>query len=87
MGKKSPKMDTEEIKKEIIRKLQTVTDKELIAEDNELLNPEVLIENNSIEDLPPEIQNKINRALDDFNAGRYITHEQMNQKVNQWLTK
>jgi predicted transcriptional regulator len=40
-----------------------------------------------MEALPIDLQGKIQNALEDYKAGRYITQEQMKQKVGQWLTK
>jgi hypothetical protein len=73
-------------KEDILQKLQSTTDEQLIEEVYELLYPNEAIENIAISNLPKELQNKINRAIDDYKNGRYITHEQMKQKVNQWLT-
>jgi ABC-type amino acid transport substrate-binding protein len=59
----------------------------LTVEVYELLNPNAVIEDIQLNKLPQELQNKINRALDDFKNGRYITHGQMKQKVEQWLIR
>lgn len=79
-------MSIKDKKEVILQKLQSTTDEELIEQVYELLNPNEAIEGIQINKLPEELQNKINRALDDFKNGRYITHEQMKQKVEQWLT-
>lgn len=79
-------MDTKEKKIDIIQRLQTTNDEQLIEEVYELLHPNEAIENISIATLPAEVQLKINRALEDYKSGRYITHDQMKQKVEQWLT-
>jgi hypothetical protein len=79
-------MNTIEKKEEILQKLQSTTDAQLIEEVYELLYPNESFENIQISNLPVELQNKINRALDDYRNGRYISHEQMKQKVAQWLT-
>jgi len=79
-------MNTEDKKEEILQKLRSTTDEQLIEEVYELLNTDAVIEDIQINKLPQELQNKINRALDDFKNGRYITHDQMKQKVEQWFT-
>lgn len=79
-------MDTKDKKKDIIQTLQTSNDEELIQEVYELLYPNAAIEEFSIESLPQELQTKVKRAIDDYKNGRYITHTQMKQKVEQWLT-
>lgn len=79
-------MDTKHKKKDIIHILQSTNDAQLIEDVYELLYPNEAIENMSIENLPEELQIKINRALDDYKSGRYISHDQMKQKIEQWLT-
>lgn len=80
-------MNTKDKKEEILQKLRSTTDEQLIEEVYELLNPNAAIEDIQVNKLPQELQNKINRALDDFKNGRYITHDQMKQKVEQWLIR
>lgn len=79
-------MDTKHKKKDIIQTLQSTNDAQLIEDVYELLYPNEAIENMSIKNLPEELQIKINRALDDYKSGRYISHDQMKQKIEQWLT-
>ncbi len=79
-------MNTTDKKREIIHALQASNDEQLIEEVYELLHPNEAVENVSISDLPHESQNKISIALDEYKNGRYITHERMKQKVQQWLT-
>jgi hypothetical protein len=79
-------MDINNKKKMIIQKIESATGQQLIEEIYEVLFPDEEIKNIPIDNLPKELQNKISRALDDYKSGRYITHEQMKQKVNQWLT-
>lgn len=80
-------MNIKDKKEEILQKLRSTTDEQLIEEVYELLNPSAEIDNILINKLPQELQNKINRALEDFKNGRYITHDQMKQKVEQWLIR
>ncbi len=49
------------------------------------MHPNKSIENVPISSLPDEVKDKITQALDDYKNGRYITHEQMKQKMQQWL--
>lgn len=78
-------MEIKDKKEEIIQKIKSTTNEQLIEEVYELLNPDSVIEDIQVNKLPQELHNKINRALDDFKNGRYITHDQMKQKVDQWL--
>jgi ribosome-binding protein aMBF1 (putative translation factor) len=79
-------MDAKDKKRDIIQTLQSTNDEQLIEEVYELLYPNEAIENVSIESLPEELQSKIKQALDDYKSGRYITNQQMKQKLEQWLT-
>ena len=79
-------MNIRDKKEDILQELQSTTDEQLIEEVYELLYPNEAVENIAISNLPEELQNKINRALDDYKNGSYITHEQMKEKVDQWLT-
>jgi hypothetical protein len=79
-------MKTYNKREDILQKLQSTTDEQLIEEIYELLYPNEAINSIPISDLTGELQSKINRALEDYKNGRYITHEQMKQKVEQWLT-
>ena len=79
-------MNIKDKKEDILQELRSTTDEQLIDEVYELLYPNEAVENISMSNLPEELQNKISRALDDYKNGRYITHEQMKQKVDQWLT-
>jgi hypothetical protein len=79
-------MDTRDKKEDILQKLQSTTDEQLIDEVYELLYPDEEVTNIPLSALSEELQNKINRALDDHKNGRYITHEEMKEKVAQWLT-
>jgi hypothetical protein len=79
-------MDTRDKKEDILHKLQSTTDEQLIDEVYELLYPDEEVTDIPLSALSEELQNKINRALDDYKNGRYITHEEMKEKVAQWLT-
>jgi hypothetical protein len=73
-------MSIKDKKEAILQKLQSTNDEQLIEEVYDLLNSDVLVEDIQINKLPEELQDKINRAIDDYKNGRYITHEQMKQK-------
>ena len=79
-------MNSIDKKEDILQRLQSTTDEQLIEDVYELVHADEEIKSIQIENLSPELQNKITRALDDYKNGRYITHEQMKQKVEQWLT-
>jgi hypothetical protein len=80
-------MEVGDKKKEIIDALQSTSDEQLIEEVYELVHPQAGVENVVLSELPLELQNKIDRALNDYKAGRYITQEEMKSKMQQWLLK
>ncbi|MGG9964728.1 hypothetical protein [Ferruginibacter sp. SUN106] len=80
-------MNTHDKKTEVLELLSQTNDSTLIDEVYDILHPEATLENINMQELPGELQQKINKALDDYKSGNYITHDQMKQKVQQWLTK
>ncbi len=80
-------MNTHDKKTELLELLSQTNDSNLIDEVYEILHPEAAVDNIDISALPGELQQKINKALEDYKSGNYITHEQMKQKVEKWLTK
>lgn len=80
-------MNTKEKKAEVLELLNQTNDSGLIDEVYDVLHPEGSMENINMEALPGELQQKVSRALDDYKTGNYITHDQMKQKLQQWLTK
>ncbi len=37
--------------------------------------------------LPEILKGRLNKALDDFKSGNYITHDEMKAKAEKWLSK
>ena len=80
-------MNTKDKKTEVLELLTQTNDSGLIDEVYEVLHPEGAVENINPEELSTELQQKINKAFDDYKSGNYITHDEMKQKLQQWLTK
>lgn len=80
-------MNIKDKKEDILHKLKLTTDENLIEEVYELLYPNKSIPEIQIKNLPDDLQIKIRQAFDDYKNGRYITHDQMKKKVEQWLSK
>lgn len=74
-------------KKQVLDLLNSTDDSELIDEVYDILQPAVKTDEINIQQLPDKLQKKINIAIEDYKTGNYITHEEMKQKINQWLTK
>lgn len=80
-------MNTKDKKAILIALLNQTNDAGLIDEIYEVLHPETAVEKVNLEELPDGLQQKISKALDDYKSGNYITHGEMKQKLQQWLTK
>ena len=80
-------MNTRDKKTELLELLNKTNDSALIDEVYEILHPETTLEEINVSELPDELRQKINKAMEDYKSGNYITHDQMKQKVQQWLTK
>jgi hypothetical protein len=80
-------MNINEKKQDIIHLVQNTNDELLIDEMYSLLHTEDAIKNIEFDKLPQELQIKLFRAVEDYKQGRYITHEQMKLKVQEWLMK
>jgi hypothetical protein len=80
-------MSINEKKNEVLQALSNTKDEALIEEIYELLHPEQSVSDIEIEKLPQPLQQKISKALEDYKSGNYITHTQMKEKLQQWLTK
>jgi hypothetical protein len=76
-----------EKKKEVLTLLSNTNDGTLIEEVYDMLHPADTIDEINIQQLPKQIQEKVNKAIDDYRNGNYITHVEMKQKLQQWLTK
>lgn len=80
-------MNISEKKQDIINSIQNTNDELLIDEMYNLLHNEDEIKNIELNEVPVELQAKLSRAINDYKQGRYITNEQMKQKLQQWLMK
>lgn len=80
-------MNISDKRTEVLELLRQTNDSALIDEVYDILHTEATLENINIRNLPDELRQKLNKALEDYQSGNYITHEEMKQKVQQWLTK
>jgi hypothetical protein len=80
-------MDIDAKKSQVLQTLSSTKDKELIEEVYELLYPAQSVDEVDMQKLPKPLQQKITKALEDYKSGNYITHQQMKEKLQQWLTK
>lgn len=74
-------MNFQDKKTEVLELLSQTNDSNLIDEVYEILQPAAAVENIDTEKLAAELQQKINKALDDYKSGNYITHEEMKSRI------
>jgi hypothetical protein len=80
-------MTINEKKQNIINSVKDSSDELLIDEVYNLLNAEDALTDVDLDKVPQELQLKLFRAIEDYKEGRYITNDQMKQKIQQWLMK
>ncbi len=64
---------------QIVEKLQTLSEAELKLAYVRLFKDK--------DTLPDELQLKLDKGMQDFESGNYITNEQMKEKSAEWVTK
>ena len=80
-------MTINEKKQNIINSVKSSNDEVLIDEVYNLLHAEDDLIDIEFDNVPRELQLKLSHAIEDYKEGRYITHDQMKQKIEQWLMK
>lgn len=80
-------METIDKKSIVLKTIQNTTDENIIEEVYDVLYPEEAITNVMMEDLPNDLQVKLNRAINDYKTGNYISNEQMKEKMKEWLAR
>lgn len=78
-------MKTEELKKEIINKIETISDKEKLETFLKFLNFET--EDQNVYHLSKEEQEGIEIAREQIKKGNYLTQEEVDWKFRKWLEK
>lgn len=80
-------MTINEKKQNIINSVKNTNDELLIEEMYDLLHPNDELTDIKFDNIPQELQLKLSQAIEDYKQGKYITDNQMKQKVEQWLMK
>ena len=79
-------MSTAEIRDKLIKKIQSTTDEKLLLEATRLLE----IQLSDIE-TPYKLTTEMNLAIDEAQSqirkGEFLTHEDANKEINEWLEK
>ena len=79
-------MNITEKKQRIIKGIESTNDEVLINEMYDLLDTENVIESIKPGELSEDLKTKLSHAIEDYKQGRYITHEQIKEKLQQWFT-
>ena len=74
-------------KKEVLALLSSTNDGAVIEEVYALLHDIEKINDIAINELPIPLQTKIEKAIEDYKTGNYITQDEMKHKLERWLSK
>lgn len=78
-------MLTKEMKKQLIDKIQSKEDANILEEVYRIL--EVSTQEVDMIVLSDDQKAKINCGIKDIEEGRYLTHEEANREIKEWLKK
>jgi predicted MPP superfamily phosphohydrolase len=78
-------MTTPELKNKLIGKINQITDDEILSEVIKLL--ENSFEDTDIYQLSDNHKNAIRQAKEQIKSGEYLTNEQANKEIEEWLNK
>jgi predicted transcriptional regulator len=72
-----------EMKKELIEKIQSTDDEMLLEEIYRLL--EINLDEDYVIELTESQNEMINAGIKDIKEGNFLTHEQANKEIDEWL--
>lgn len=78
-------MTTIEMKNQVIGKIKQLTDKELLMDVYKLLDDSIV--DSEIYRLSDDQKIAIETAINQINNGDFLTSEQSNKEINEWLNK
>jgi len=78
-------MTTIEMKNQVIGKIQQLTDNDLLMDVYKLLDDSLM--DSEIYRLSDDQKNAIDTAINQINNGDFLTSEQANKEINEWLNK
>jgi hypothetical protein len=78
-------MTTIEMKNQVIGKINQLTDNELLMDVYKLLNDN--LEDSDIYKLSDNHKIAINTAISQIDNGDFLTNDQSNKEINEWLNK
>ena len=78
-------MFTKEMKKQLIDKIQSTDDANILEEVYRIL--EVSTQEVDMIVLSDDQKTKIDSGIKDIEEGRYLTHDEANREISEWLKK
>ena len=78
-------MSTKELRKQIIDKIESINDDNVLAEFYRVL--EMSESDEEVFQLTPAMIASINEGLEDIKHGRVISNEEANKEIEEWLSK
>ena len=78
-------MSTLELKRQLIDKIESIEDDNILAEIYRLL--EISQADSEVFELTPAMRLALDEGLDDVEHGRIISNEQANKEIDEWLSK
>jgi hypothetical protein len=78
-------MTTIEMKNQVIGKINQLTDNELLMDINKLLDDSLL--DSDVYKLSDNHKTAIDKAISQIENGDYLTNDQVNKEINEWLNK
>jgi len=79
-------MSTAEIKKELIAKIESTENYEILVEATRLLDMQ-LNESEELYPLTSEMESAIEESRIQIQKGQYLTHKEANKEIDEWLEK
>ena len=78
-------MTTIEMKNQVIGKINQLTDNELLMDINKLLDHNLI--DSDVYKLSDNHKIAIDRAITQIDNGDFLTNDQVNKEINEWLNK
>lgn len=78
-------MTTIEMKNQVIGKINQLTDNELLMDINKLLDDSLL--DSDVYKLSDNHKIAIDRAISQIDNGDFLTNDQVNKEINEWLNR
>lgn len=78
-------MSSKELRKQLIEKIESLEDDKILEEVYRIL--EVGTQEVDVITLSPNQKSKIDKGLQDIEGGRFLTNDEANRDIDEWLKK